>query len=230
MMDLGLARVQRETVQTRVYAALREKLMQGGFEPGQKLKLAELAEAFGTSAMPVREALNRLIAERALEALPSRTVRVPSLSRDRLQELKEARFAVEGLAISRAAENITESALQTLNRLIHAQSETDEEHVAEASAEKNRAFHFTIYKQSRSTVLLSIIESLWLQFGPYLRAASDRFDGRDGRGTNFHAALVEALARRDGHAARSALEADIGHAFGLVMTDEVLWRRRGAAG
>ena len=76
----------------------------------------------------------------------------------------------------------------------------------------------------------SIIESLWLQLGPYLRAASDRFDGRDGRGANFHAALVEALARRDGHAARSALEADIGHAFGLVMTDEVLWRRRGAAG
>ena len=51
-MELGLARVQRETVQTRVYAALREKLMQGGFAPGQKLKLAELAEAFGPSAKP----------------------------------------------------------------------------------------------------------------------------------------------------------------------------------
>ena len=229
-MDLGLARVQRETVQTRVYAALREKLMQGGFAPGQKLKLAELAQAFGTSAMPVREALNRLIAERALEALPSRTVRVPALSRDSLQELKDARFAIEGLAVSRAAENITESALTTLNQLIEAQSETDQEHVAEASAEKNRAFHFTIYRQSRSTVLLSIIESLWLQFGPYLRAASDRFDGRDGRGTNFHAALVGALARRDGPAARSALEADIGRSFEIVMADEGLWRPRSAAG
>ena len=77
---LGLARIARETVQERVYLALRDQLMRGGFEPGQKLKIAELAEAFGTSAMPVREALNRLTVERALETLPSRTVCVPALS------------------------------------------------------------------------------------------------------------------------------------------------------
>ena len=87
MDDLGLARVERETIQERVYSALREKLMRGGFAPGQKLKLAELARAFGVSAMPVREALNRLTAERALESLPNRTVRVPQLSRESLQEL-----------------------------------------------------------------------------------------------------------------------------------------------
>ena len=45
MMDLGLARVQRETVQTRVYAALREKLMRGGFEPGQELGCHRHGEA-----------------------------------------------------------------------------------------------------------------------------------------------------------------------------------------
>ena len=49
--NLGLARIARETVQERVYCALRDQLMRGGFEPGQKLKIAELAEAFGTSAM-----------------------------------------------------------------------------------------------------------------------------------------------------------------------------------
>ncbi len=56
----GLARIARETVQEHVYGALRDQLMRGGFEPGQKLKIAELAQAFGTSAMPVREALNLL--------------------------------------------------------------------------------------------------------------------------------------------------------------------------
>ena len=43
---LGLARIERETVQERVYAALRDRLMRGGIEPGQKLKIAELASAF----------------------------------------------------------------------------------------------------------------------------------------------------------------------------------------
>jgi DNA-binding GntR family transcriptional regulator len=224
--NLGLARIARETVQERVYGALRDQLMRGGFEPGQKLKIAELAEAFGTSAMPVRDALNRLTVERALETLPSRTVRVPALSKDALQDLRETRFAIEGLAISRAASNMTAESLAVLERLIEAQSETDEEHVSEQSAEQNRAFHFTIYRESGSTVLLPIIESLWLQFGPYLREASERFDGGAGRGTNFHLDILNALSRGDGIAARAALEADIGRSFDLVMSDASLWQSR----
>ena len=99
--------------------------MRGGFEPGQKLKIAELAAAFGTSAMPVRDALNRLTVERALETLPSRTVRVPALSKDALQDLRETRFAIEGLAISRAAANVTPESLDLLRSLIAAQTATD---------------------------------------------------------------------------------------------------------
>jgi DNA-binding GntR family transcriptional regulator len=226
---LGLARIARETVQERVYTALRDQLMRGGFAPGQKLKIAELAAAFGTSAMPVREALNRLAVERALETLPRRTVRVPALSKAALQDLREARFAIEGLAIARAASHMTADSLRVLEGLIEAQTATDSEHVSEGSALQNRAFHFAIYRQSGSAVLLPIIESLWLQFGPYLRAASERFDGGEGRGTNFHVEILAALARGDGPAARAALEADIGRSFDLVMNDESLWTRRGGA-
>jgi len=225
--QLGLARIDRETVQERVYGVLRDRLMRGGFEPGQKLKIAELASALGTSAMPVREALNRLAAERAIESLPNRSVRVPSLSKDALHDLMETRFAVEGLAVARAAANMTPGTSALLRELIAAQSEKDSEHISEASAEQNRAFHFTIYKQSGSTVLLPIIESLWLQFGPYLRVASERFDGREGRGTNFHVEIVAALEHGDGKAARAALESDIGRSFELVMEDESLWQRQG---
>jgi DNA-binding GntR family transcriptional regulator len=227
--QLGLARIERETVQERVYGVLRERLMRGGFEPGQKLKIAELASALGTSAMPVREALNRLTAERAIEALPNRSVRVPALSKDSLQDLMETRFAVEGLAVARAASNMTPDTLATLRQFIAAQSETDAEHVSEGSAAQNRAFHFAIYRQSGSSVLVPIIESLWLQFGPYLRVASDRFDGREGRGTNFHVEIVDALARGDGKAARAALESDIGRSFDLVMTDQRVWQQHGGA-
>ena len=227
--QLGLARIARETVQDRVYGVLRDRLMRGGFEPGQKLKIAELATALGTSAMPVREALNRLAAERAIESMPNRSVRVPSLSKDSLRDLMDTRYAVEGLAVARAAANMDEPTLLLLGQIIAAQSETDAEHVSEASAEQNRAFHFTIYRKSGSSVLLPIIESLWLQFGPYLRVASERFDGREGRGTNFHIEIVDALSRGDAAAARRALESDIGRAFELVMTDHSFWQEQGGA-
>ena len=226
---LGLARVARDTVQDRVYSLLRDRLMRGAFEPGQKLKIAELASALGTSSMPIREALHRLAAERAIESAPNRSVCVPSLSKESLRDLMEARFAIEGLAVARAAANMDEATLNLLREFIAAQSETDSEHVSEASAEQNRAFHFAIYRRSGSTVLLPIIESLWLQFGPYLRVASERFDGREGRGTNFHVAIVAALAEGDGSAARNALQSDIGRAFDLVMTAPSLWQDQGGA-
>ncbi len=225
----GLARIARETVQERVYSALRDRLMRGGFEPGQKLKIAALAEAFGTSAMPVRDALNRLTVARALETLPNRTVQVPALSTHALQDLRETRVAIEGLAIARAASNMTPEVLANLRSLIEAQAETDAGHFSERSAEQNRAFHFAIYRQSGSTVLLPIIESLWLQFGPSLREASERFDGGEGRGTNFHVEMLDALARGDGTAARAALEVDIGRSFDLVMTGGSRWRSRDGA-
>src|SRR6185312_9706733 len=123
--QLGLTRIERETVQERVYGVLRDQLMRGAFEPGQKLKIAELASALGTSAMPVREALNRLAAERAIESLPNRSVKVPSLSKDALHDLVETRFAVEGLAVARAAANMTPETSALLRELIAAQSETD---------------------------------------------------------------------------------------------------------
>ena len=199
---------------------LRDRLMRGGFEPGQKLKIAELADAFGTSAMPVREALNRLAAERAIESMPNRSVRVPSLSKDCPAGPDGGALCGRGSrGGARRCQHDRRRRSPRLRQLIVAQSATDAEHVSEASAEQNRAFHFAIYRQSGSTVLLPIIESLWLQFGPYLRVASERFDGREGRGTNFHVEIVAALARGDGKAARAALESDIGRPFDLVMTD-----------
>lgn len=225
--QFGLGRIARETVQERVYAILRDKLMRGAFAPGQKLKIADLAGALGTSAMPVRDALNRLAAERAVESLPNRGVRVPHLSKDSLQDLRETRFAVEGLAVERAAAHMDKETLATLRRLIDAQSDTDAQHVSESSAEQNRAFHFTIYRQSQSTVLLPIIESLWLQCGPYLRIASEMFDGREGRGIDFHVEMLGALSRGDGKAARHALQSDIGRSFELIMNEHAIWHRRG---
>ena len=70
-----------------IYAALRHDLISGALAPGQRMSIRTLAESFGTSLVPVRDALKRLVAEHALLMLPNRTVCVPMMTRERFQEL-----------------------------------------------------------------------------------------------------------------------------------------------
>ncbi|MFI5013019.1 MAG: GntR family transcriptional regulator [Hyphomicrobiales bacterium] len=217
MLDLGIARIEHETMRQRVHAALRERLMSGAFEPGQGLKIAELALACGTSAMPVREALSRLVAERALESLPNRSVRVPTLSASQLRDLRDVRRAIEGLATEMATSRMSRDDLDALAGLLEAQRAADGANRIEDSVQKNWRFHFTIYARSGSEALLPIIEGLWLRFGPYLRRAAALFDGRKGEATEFHALTLAALARGDVAGARRGIEADIGRSFDLLL-------------
>ncbi|RYF65754.1 MAG: GntR family transcriptional regulator, partial [Comamonadaceae bacterium] len=83
--------VEITTVAARVYRELKDYLAAGQLMPGQKLTLRELATALGVSPMPVREAVSRLTAEGALEALPNRRIRVPLLAKARFSELLRIR-------------------------------------------------------------------------------------------------------------------------------------------
>ena len=78
----AISAVGRETLNDRVYRELKKSIMSGAFKPGSELKLRSVAEALGTSLMPVRDAMRRLVAERALEMRPSRIITIPVLSAD----------------------------------------------------------------------------------------------------------------------------------------------------
>src|ERR1700739_2073168 len=85
-------------VSQQVYRTLRGLLTTGGFQPGETVSLRNLAKRLGTSAMPVREAVNRLIAEQALQMLPNRQVIVPRMTRRKFFELTRVRQLLEGMA------------------------------------------------------------------------------------------------------------------------------------
>lgn len=223
---IGVAPVLRETVQERVYAELKSLLMQGRFQPGQALKIADLAAAFGTSHQPVREAIRQLVAERALEAAANRSARVPEWDRARLDDLRKARLAIEGLAAEMAAARATGADVSRLARILDAEIAADDAARVEASVAQNREFHFTLYRLSGSAVLLPIIESLWLQFGPYIRRCAEFFDGREGRGARHHVEALRALKQRDPAKVRRAIERDIERVF-AILSD--LWKREANA-
>lgn len=219
-LDEGLSPVGRETLHDRVYAQLRRSLINGMFDAGDFLRIVDLAEKLQTSTMPVREALRRLISEQALEALPNRTVRVPLITRERLDDLAHARTMIEGQMVALAMPHLTAKDFRILRQINSDCDRAFEDHgpdVGYQTSELNQQFHFHIYHAARSQVLIPIVESLWLQSGPYIRTAAHIHDKRGGHAaTNHHWALIDALERREQEAAVLALSNDISRSFDLI--------------
>ncbi len=212
-----------QTLSAKVYQDLREMIMSGQLQPGERLTLAGMAAALGTSAMPVREAINKLAADDALEILPNKSVRVPVMTRSRFQELVVIRLVVEGLAVETAAGRITAEQLTRLAGL--EQAFRQETALGDPDVNQiiqiNKQFHFTAYAAAQMPALSSLIEGLWLRIGPVLNLDFRNSESRrrsDLPAVKAHHALLEALRAGDGAAAKAALAMDINTAAEVILS------------
>jgi DNA-binding GntR family transcriptional regulator len=215
----------RSTLQESIYRGLKSALIAGDFEPGQQLTVRAIAEAAGTSPMPVREAMRRLVAERALEMLPNGTVRVCLMTIEHRAQAREIRMALEGLALRHAAARITEVELAELERLNGQINDAVRHGDAHAAVERNQAFHFAIYRAAHQDMLMDMIEALWAQNGPFVMAfLLDRLrvDGAKAmkHHMRFHPQIIEALRRRDADSAERAMRSDIGQTAVVTLAAE----------
>lgn len=196
----------RGGVQINVLAGLQYGLMSGLFVPGEVVSLRKLASSFGTSPMPVRESLSRLVAANALEELPNRSVRVPRLDLESLEQLFELRVRIEGMATRIATLKITDDQVEQLHKL------NDLVKIAHDSGEMgkllqaNQKFHFYLYDITGSVVLLPIIEGLWLRTGPTMYFSLSTPKLWD---ASSHVDILEAIERRDAAMAEEAMAQDI---------------------
>jgi DNA-binding GntR family transcriptional regulator len=209
--------VSRDSVQDQIYAELSDALICGRLQGGQTLQIRDLADAFQTSVMPVREALRRLVAEGALESATQRPVRVPHLSVERLDDIHRARLLVEGHAAEKAALLADDQLLSVLSKADAEFSKALATGDMDAELQANQRFHFALYEAAQSPTLLSMIRSLWLQSGPYVRIAVAHHSTEQGAPrTLHHHGLMQALAKRDAQTARGELEADLDWAWRLM--------------
>jgi DNA-binding GntR family transcriptional regulator len=217
----------REPIHQWVFRGLRRAIMSGRFPPGQAVTIRGLANRMGVSAMPVREALRRLVAERALALLDNRRVRVPVMTAERFDELLAARMALETEAAVRALPLIDAGRLATLHRI---NGEIDQAVTAgdgETVVAQNLVFHLTLYGARPDSVLVPLIESVWLQTGPFMRAALEDLptQGAD----DHHAEALAAIAGRDATALRRAIRADIQTGIGHLSRSGRLKREQAAS-
>jgi DNA-binding GntR family transcriptional regulator len=210
----GLAPVGRVTVQERIYRQLRDGLIRGGFDAGAVFRIQDLADRMSVSTMPVREALGRLESEGALETMANRTVRVPPLSPGRAREIAEARALIEGELAARAVAHLTVADFDRLDALT---AEYEAAPDTRTVADLNHSFHFLIYRRAAMPVLLPFVESLWMQAGPYVRAAARRHSPlTDASATLHHRGILAAARAGDPDRTAAELRADIGRAFAIL--------------
>jgi DNA-binding GntR family transcriptional regulator len=204
----------RTPIHDRVYEVIRAGLVGGRFVPGRSVTLRGLAQMLGVSPMPVRAAVTRLVAEGALALTPTRRVLLPTMTIGRFEELVRARILLEGEAAERALPGIGFERLA----LIRSHDERLEACLAADDVagymEANHAFHFAIYRSVPSSVLVPLIESLWLQFGPFMRIVYEELDMT--RLVDQHGRSMDAIARRDAAELRRAIETDIADGMSII--------------
>lgn len=167
--------IETKSLQDLVHDQLSEALMVGAFRPGEPLNLNDLAQSFGTSLMPVRDAVRRLAADEALVVEPQRGARVRVHTATEFAEMTDLRAHLEGELTERAVRAMTDDTrddlMARLERLLSANDPP------RTFLRLNRDFYFTLYTAARRPVTLRLVRSLWQQVGPvitlYLQTESE---------------------------------------------------------
>ncbi|MEO0589800.1 MAG: GntR family transcriptional regulator [Pseudomonadota bacterium] len=210
-------------VHEHIFELLREAIISGKFSPGSTISVRKLATEYNVSAMPAREAIRRLVAIGALEMTDTRRIKLASMSSGKLEEIRIARLALEPLLAVKAWEKVRANP-RLKKRLVEAMTASDtamdaaiESGDATSYARCNSDFHFTLYRASEAFVLLGLVESLWLQFGPYMRIVIGQL-GTSWLKDDKHKRAIEAIQNDDPDRLRDAISADI--AEGLANINE----------
>ena len=195
--DDGLAR--------RIERALRDRIVSGALSAGQPLRQDHIAAAFGTSAIPVREALRRLEAAGLATFRPRRGAVVSTIDPADAREVAEMRAALETLALRTAAANRPAGVIPTARGAIAA---ADRSGALADWLAANQEFHMALYRPCGRPRLLSTIRGLWLSSDRHLCAVWSGLDYQ-GRSQAEHRVMLEAVEQGDVTRAEELLRAHI---------------------
>ncbi|MEO0678321.1 MAG: GntR family transcriptional regulator [Pseudomonadota bacterium] len=191
------------------YSLILEAIDMGTYRPGDRLVESELAERFGVSRTPIREALQRLETQSMLTR-DGRSLIVSSLDHNELAELYVVRSELEGLAAQLAAQHATPEEVEVL------QSMVDEDrailHDTTALALTNRRFHKLVHLASHNRFLVQQLD-LVHRFMALMATTSLAVEGRGETALAEHQSVVDAIRARDGEAADAALRDHLSKAF-----------------
>lgn len=208
------------SLREQVYEDLRYRLITGKIAPGVGISTRGLAQQMGVSQMPVRDALSRIAAEGAVDIRSKRAVMVPKMTLERFDEIMRLRTLLEPVAAVAALPHINAERLRDIRAADEATDAALGEGDVNAYMESNFRFHSLIYGAAPMPLANRMIESLWMQFGPFMRVVYGRY------GTaalvDHHQAAAKAIAKGDAQGLHDAIAGDIGDCADLMQDWERL--------
>jgi DNA-binding GntR family transcriptional regulator len=195
--------------QKDAYSLLLEAIDIGVYKPGDRLVESDLAERFGVSRTPIREALQRLETQSLLER-DGRSLIVASLDHNQMAELYVVRRELEGLAAKLAARHATKEEINVLREMVEADDALVDNPTELAKA--NRRFHEQIHLASHNRYLVQQLD-LVPRTMALMATTSLAAEGRGEIAQSEHKGIVDAISARDEGQAQAALKEHISVAF-----------------
>jgi len=203
-----------------VFETLRDAIIKQVLKPGERLMEIQLADEMGVSRTPVREAIRKLELEGLVVMVPRKGAYVAGVSMKDIHEVYEVRAALEMLAVSLAAERITDEELDALERQVLRESEAEanaDEHSLDNIIYIDSSFHDIIYQAAHNQRLVQFVNILQEQLQRF-RAASLSRPGRSKTALDEHKQIVEALAERNGELAAKLAKEHIENAENAMIS------------
>lgn len=205
-MSQATSPLDRLNLGDQVYEQIGKALLNGQMRPNDKLTIRGLAEQFGVSTSPVRDAVKQLTYEQALEQRSSKDVRVPVMSQAAYLEILEIRLHLEGLAAAQAALRATPQHLRELHNLLARNDRAIARADYVLATQGNQEFHLALSAMADMPKLQSILKGLWLQMGPQV---ASYYDTKPPSLNEKHYEVLQAIKESDPVRARAAIQADI---------------------
>jgi len=195
--------------QCDAYVLILEAIDVGTYKPGSRLVESELAEQFGVSRTPIREALQRLETQ-SLLTRDGRSLIVASLDHNQMAELYVVRTELEGLAARLAAQHASEEEVDVLQQMVGA----DRMRISDATAlsRSNKRFHKQLHLASHNRFLVQQLDLVYRSMA-LLATTSLAVEGRGPVALDEHQTIVTAISVRDGTAAYKAVKQHLSQAF-----------------
>ncbi len=203
-----------EGLNASVYAELHKRIVTGHISPAHELSTRGLAGELGVSQTPVRDALSRLSAEGAVSIRSKRRVRVPEMTSERFDDLLRCRLLLEPEAAALALPLLKPADIERLREIDSQLDTAITQGDAAGYMQSNYDFHFTLYRVQPQKTLTQLIETLWLQFGPYMRVVFGRVSSA--KLNDSHQQAIKAIGSGDSAALRAAIASDIADGMGLL--------------
>jgi DNA-binding GntR family transcriptional regulator len=193
-----------QTLREQIVSSLRDSIIKGELNPGQKLTEPELAEKLGISRTPIREAFRQLESEGFLTVIPRRGAVVSRITKKEIVDFYELKSLLESYAARIAAEQITEKGIEKLKRINEQLTVLAEKGDVEAFFWKNDEFHNTFISYCGNEKLLEFREHMVQRFMRF-RLGALSVPGRLMDSVRQHRTIISALSEKDGSLAEAVV-------------------------